>query len=158
MPVNTVDEARLFIERWFNDRGYDNSATSISENLEFQFNGVSDTGIGFTIIKPAKLPRAIVVATRIKAIQFHVDMLKSLSGEDLENFLWELKRGLLLTPPNFRFDNPAIPTTMDFTKEISFDELTEGRLHDAVDQTIRCILYTAWLFNYKLGSPQNNDE
>lgn len=158
MPVNTVDEARVFIEKWFNDRGYNNNATSVSEDLEFQFNGISDSGIGFTIIKPIRLPRVVVVATRIKAIQFHIDKLKLLSGEDLENFLWDLKRGLLFVSPNFRFDNPAIPTTMDFTKEISFDELTEGKLHDAVDQTIRCILFTAWLFNRKLGSPVNNDE
>ena len=136
MPVNTVDEARIFIERWFKDRGYENSATSVSENLEFQFSGVSDLGIGFTIIKPTRLPRAVVVAARIAAVQFHIDALKSLNDDELEDFLWELKKGLLLASPNFRFDNPTIPTTMDFTKEISFDELTEGRLHDALDMSL----------------------
>jgi len=158
MPVNTAEEARLFINKWFNDRGYENKSTSNHENVEFQFSGVSDSGIGFTVIKTKRLPRVVVVATRITAIQFHIDALKSLSNEDLEAFLWELKRDLLMVSPNFRFDNPVIPSTMDFTKEISFDELTEGKLHDAVDQTIRCILYVAWMFNHKLGSPTNDDE
>jgi hypothetical protein len=158
MPVKNIEKARTLIERWLNDRGYIVDATSPSENLEFQFSSSSNSGIGFAIIHPKNLKRVVIVATRITVDPFHVDALKSLEHESRSEFLWELQQSLLFFPPAFRIDNPSMPTSIDFTKEISFDELTEGKLHDAVDQTIRCVLYTAWLFNKKLGIPSVNTQ
>ena len=37
-------------------------------------------------------------------------------------------------------------------KEISFDELTEGRLIEAMDQTCRGVIMTVWIFLNELGA------
>lgn len=156
MQDKTIEEVRTLIERWIKDRGYVVNTAPSSESFEFQFNGSSHLGIGFAIIQPKDLKRVVIVATRIMVDQFHIDALKSLENDSRSEFLWELQMGLIFVPPTFKIDNPSIPTSIDFTKEISFDELTEGKLHEALDQTIRCVLYTAWLFNKKFGTPSVN--
>jgi hypothetical protein len=154
MPVETIDDAKKLVERWVNDRGYPISAIPTSDDYSFQFGRISNLGIGFVVVQPKNIKRVVVVATRVAFDQFHIKALENASDHD--EFLWNLKKELVFVSPAFSFDNPKTPTAIEFSKEISFDELTEGRLHEAVDLTVRCVLWVAWLFNEKFGSSEES--
>jgi len=68
----------------------------------------------------------------------------------------ELKKGTHDHPPAFLFrptgGPEVIPESIQFMKEISFDELTEGRLIEAMDQTCRGVIMTVWIFLNELGA------
>jgi hypothetical protein len=154
MPVETIEAAKELVEKWVSDRGYPISAIPASDDYSFQFGRISNLGIGFAVVQPKSIKRAVVVATRVALDPFHIKALES--ADDREDFLWSLKERLVFVLPAFSFDNPNVPTSIEFSKEISFDELTEGRLQDVVDQTIRCVLWVSWVFVRKFGRSEES--
>jgi len=154
MPIETIEAAKELVERWVNDRGYPISAIPASDDYSFQFGRISNLGIGFVVVQPKNIKRVVVVATRVAFDPFHLKALESASDRD--DFLWNLKERLVFVSPAFSFDNPKTPTVIEFSKEISFDELTEGRLQEAVDLTVRCVLWVSWLFIQRFGSSEES--
>jgi hypothetical protein len=149
MPVETIIAAKEFIEKWVNDRGYPMTDVPHSDDYSFQFGSISAIGIGFVIVQPKTLKRVVVVATHVEFSPFHLEALES--APDRADFLWKLREHLVSASPAFSFNDPKNPTGIEFSREISFDELTEGRLQDAVDQTVRCVLWVSWLFLHRFG-------
>jgi hypothetical protein len=50
------------------------------------------------------------------------------------------------------------PQKMQFAKEISFDELTEGRLNEALDAVCRSTIWTIWTMIRKFGMPPEAEQ
>ncbi|MDP0941403.1 DUF2299 family protein, partial [Klebsiella quasipneumoniae] len=85
------------------------------------------------IIQPAGLERSLILVSKIEIHPQHLEKLQSMSSVERDEFLWNLKRDLMFAPPVFQthpLEDPDHPTAIEFIKEISFDELTEGRLID----------------------------
>ncbi|AET65317.1 hypothetical protein Mhar_1961 [Methanothrix harundinacea 6Ac] len=149
MPVETIEEARTLIHNWMADRGY-----FIKEGdfigYRFEFIGKFGNDTHFSIIQPESLPRAVVVVSNVSVSAAHYDALSSMELKDREEFIWDLKREFIFLPSSFTFDPSfeqlGIPKSIQFSKEISYDELTEGRLHEAVDYNSRCVLWVIWVF------------
>ena len=158
MPVETLDDAKALIETWVNDRGFPISTIPVSDKFNFQFGGISSLGIGFAIIQPKDLKRAIAVVTRIEFDPVHIKVLESLDQNDRDEFLWNLKKDLLFNPPAFFFSDPNHPKFIEFLMHVSFDEITEGRLQNAMDQTVRSVLFVAWSLSRRFGVPKGEEK
>jgi len=158
MPVKTIEEAKILTEGWARDRGFlsekpkpDNE--DAIKQFNFKYDGETQTGVNFSLIQPKDLNRAVVAISRIEIAPIHLKLLDSLASDELDNFLWDVRKELAFAPASFMF----LPLdgkleSIQFTKEISFDELTEGRLSDAVDSLIRCTLVVVWLFRKAFGT------
>lgn len=154
MPVKTTEEAKNLINRWLISRGL-TPKEAVYTNATFQIESKTPTGIGFAIIQPVNLSRSVFVTTKVDVDPMHSKALKLMSPEERIGFVWKLKRELLAIPPGFLCQptgGPEVaPESIQFMKEISFDELTEGRLIEAMDQTCRGVILTAWMFLEKFG-------
>jgi hypothetical protein len=88
-------------------------------------------------------------------ILFGKEQLENLSEEKRNNFLNGLGKKLLFVSPSCtpgpKLENPE---WILFIKEISYDELTEGRLIDAVDQVSRAVIFASSLIIDELGEPK----
>lgn len=154
MPVRTSDEAKAMIEEWLISRAL--PAKDVNrEGTTFQIESRTETNIAFAIMKPERFQRSVFVATKIEVHAEHFKALCSMNLKEQNGFLWELKKELLVLPPTFMFqsksDQYSVPESIQFTKEISFDELTEGRLVDAMDQTCRGVILVTWIFLKTFG-------
>ncbi|MDQ1281620.1 MAG: hypothetical protein QG670_2885 [Thermoproteota archaeon] len=154
MPIETIEDAERFIKRWMNDRGYLMGELS-PDGITFQLNGKFDTGVAFSIVHPKTLKRAFIVVAQIDIHPSHMKALKDMNPEDLNRFLGSLKRDLFFTIPTFTFipHGASIPNAVQFNKQISFDELTEGKLYNNVEYTCRCVLWVAMALTGKFGQP-----
>ncbi len=153
-PIETVEDAKAFIARWMTDSGYFTDELNPA-GITFQMNGKFETGITFSIVRPENLTRAVIVVAQIDILPSHMKALKSMSPEDLGKFLWGLRRDLFFVIPTFTFLplGSDIPSAIQFSKRISFDELTEGKLYSTVEYTCRCILWVALVLTGKFGQP-----
>ncbi len=145
MSVGTVDEAKQLIENWMKDRGLSvppqQETDESNEELNFNYTGKTETGLGFLIVQPKHVPRTVIMVSRVDIAKSHVDALGSMKTRKFEDFIWELKKELVLDSTSFQILPPrGIPQSIQLSREISFDELTEGRLADAlvVSQRLLC--------------------
>ena len=154
MPVKTSKEAKRLIEKWMISRGLPANEANCEDTV-FQIDSKTPIDIAFAVIQPSKLPRSVFVITKIEVHPAHLEVLKSMSSEKRIEFMWELKKELVTIPPAFLCQPTGgpevVPESIQFMKEISFDELTEGRLIDAMDQTCRGVILTAWMFSKAFG-------
>jgi hypothetical protein len=160
MPVETPEDAKSLIRGWITDRAFFDNASNIEvdpvpKGLLFQFNGKAPTTVPYTIIQPDILKRTIVVLANVKITQPRIDSLNSMKKEDRDKFLWNLQKDLIFAPPSFSFDpsfdKTGIPEGIQFVKEVSYDELTEGKLAEAADYVCRCVLWVIWVFQKEFG-------
>jgi hypothetical protein len=153
MSVGNVDEAKKVVNEWMKDRGFLRSEIS-NERAHFGYEGETDTGIRFSVIQPKDAARVLIVISKLDIHPQHLEKLNSMTPVERAEFLWNLKRDLIFAPPVFQihpFEDPDNPTAIEFIKEISFDELTEGRLMEAMDNVHRCVLWVIWTLNKFLG-------
>ena len=127
---------------------------SKSDEVEFQFTGKTETQVSFIITQVKKLPNALVVISNLEFIPIHFNALTKLSPKDKDDFLWSLKKELIFAPATFNMiPDGRNPKSIQFAKEIAFDELSEGRLHEALDAVCRSTIWTAWTIVRKFGEP-----
>lgn len=145
MPVDTMDEARKLVEKWMDGR-YLKKDFPFSDMDNFSYASETALGIGFSIHQPKNHADFVVVRARILFDPDHIEKIRSLAAKDRDDFLWSLKEKLLFWPPHFEFelDDTNLPKAIKFFSEISFDELTIGKLQDAINQITRCLLWVAW--------------
>ena len=161
MPVRTTEEAQTLIRNWITDRGFFDKESKIIEadpapkGFLFQFYGKAPTTIPYNIIQPDLFNRTILILANVRITQPRIDSLKSMKKEDRDDFLWNLQKDIMFAPPTFTFDSSyektGIPEGIQFTKEISYDELTEGKLAESVDYVCRCVLWVIWAFQKEFG-------
>lgn len=96
--------------------------------------------------------RVVGVTTKIL---FDQQQLNDLGPEKCDKFFKNLGKSLLFVNPTFT-PGPKLetPEWLLFIKEISYDELTEGRLIDAVDQVCRAVIFASSLIIDELGEPK----
>lgn len=158
MPVKTTGQAKKLIQGWMNDRGFfDSTATPSTTPDEFIFilGGKSPKEIPFMILQPKKLRKTIVVLANVVLGKEHFDAFNAMSAEDRDEVLWDLQKDIIFAPALYSF-NPEFKENgtfkgVQFTKEISYDELTIGKLGDAVIDVTRGVLWVIWTFRKKFG-------
>ena len=155
MPVNNIEEAKSLVERWMVNR-YPKKDVPSSDQDNFMYASETALGISFIIHQPKTHTDTVVIRSRIVFDPDHIKEIGSLGTKDRDDFLWNLKEKLLFWPPHFEFelDKQSIPTAIKFYVEISFDEITIGKLQDAINQMTRCLLWVAWSFAHRFGVQQ----
>jgi hypothetical protein len=154
MPIETIEDAEKFIKRWMDDSGYLVGELR-PDGITFQLNGKFNTGVAFSIIHPEKLARAFTIVAQIDIHPSHIKAIESMGDEEINKLLWGLRRDLFFTIPTFSFipRGVRIPKAIQFNKQISLDELTEGKLYNNVEYTCRCVLWVAMVLTGRFGQP-----
>jgi hypothetical protein len=157
MPEN-IDEVKRKVDEWMKGRGIFIREIE-SDETHFQFEGRTETKIGITIAQPKKLHKSVVVISKLELHPKHLETLSRLNPKKKAEFIWDLKRDLIFAPATFIMEQSGEDLkSIQFTKEISFDELTEGRLIEAVDNVCRPLIWTAWVFVRRFGQPEEIHE
>lgn len=153
MPIETAAEAKEKVRAWMEGRSIFIKETEADE-VDFQLDGRTDTQIPLAIVLPKNLPKSVLVITKIKLHEMHANALNQLDPQEKADFIWNLKKDLIFAPATFTMEPSGTNLKeIQFTKEISFDELTDGRLINAMDSVCRCFIWTAWVFIKKFGTP-----
>jgi len=138
------------IRDWMSDRRIYINDEIHHKDVTFQLNGVNSLGIGFSVIQPISLKRTVVVISRID-IKARFDALKNMPAVERDEFIFNLKRDLIFQSPDFTFDQP-VPKSIQFSKEIMFDELTEGQIREVLERIARSVLWVAWYMDNRFGA------
>jgi hypothetical protein len=157
MSVNTPEEAKEFVRRWMVDRGVFRSDISDKnkDTVHFSYEGTCNTGVNFSIQQPTDMTRVVGVTTRLLFDPHHLKVLVDFGQQRRNDFLKKLSGRLLFARPSFVFGpKPESPEWIFFLKEISYDELTEGRLIEAVDQISRAVIWASSIIVGELGEPK----
>jgi hypothetical protein len=154
MPVKTSEEARRLISEWLTSRSFPINEVEHKGTI-FQIESQTPSNIAFAMTQPESYRRSVFVITRVNIHEAHLKAFCSMDSKTHAEFIWELKNRLVILPPSFMFQSKSdpenIPEAIQFMKEISFDELTEGRLIEAMEQTCRGIVLVTWTFQKAFG-------
>lgn len=159
MVVGNTEEAKSLAQRWLKDaEGYSGQIVDPSPpNLRFLFIGKGHAEIPFLIAQSTTSERSIAVIVNVNISESSQKGLSEMCEKDREEFLWGLKKEIVFAPANFAFDpefeKTGIPKAVQFSKDIYFDDLSEGRLAELVDYTIRSALWLIWTFGRRFGPP-----
>ena len=153
MPVKTPEEAKEFVKTWMVDRKVF-KRDSLSETVHFQYEGTCVTGVNFSIQHPKDMVRVVGITVKMLIDPNHIKIIDKSGPRKREKFYRNLSDRLIFVPPAFQL-GPTLehPEWLFFVKEISYDELTEGRLMDAVDQLSRTVIFVSSIFIDKFGEP-----
>jgi hypothetical protein len=158
MAVENTEKAKELIQTWMNDRGFFDPMLSpdpTPKEYHFIVGGKAANGIPFSILQPRELKRTVVVIANVTLSEEHFDAFKSLKIEDRDNLLWDIQKEIILASPSYSF-NPEYNVDgtfkgIQFIKEISYDELTEGKIGDAVSDVTKCVIWVIWTFKRAFG-------
>lgn len=158
IEIKAVDQAKSLAQTWMQEGGFfSKEILPCPDDLNFILEGVAPTGIPFLIIQPKQLKSAVVVIANVRITDSSFTSLSALKSDERDEFLWNLKRELMFAPPTFVFDptfeETGIPKAIQFSKEVYYDELTEGRIAEAVNYATRSALWVVWTFRRKFGAP-----
>lgn len=158
LEITSVDQAKSTAYNWMKNHGHDPSEIlPCPGDLSFMLQGKASNGMPFLVIQPKELERAVVAIANVRVTESSFAALKAMSEFERDEFLWNLKRELIFAPPSFSFDpsyeETGIPKGVQFSREVYYDELTEGRLAEAVNYAIRSALWFIWTFRRKFGAP-----
>lgn len=124
------------------------------DDANFQFQGISGNKVSFTVTQPKGTPRSVIVVSSLDFLPTWSKAITELTLKQWDDFLWSLKGELMFAPAAFgMLPNMKEPKQIQFQKEVSFDELTEGRLFDAMDAVCRSTIWTIMTFIRKFGAP-----
>ncbi|VVB63435.1 Uncharacterised protein [uncultured archaeon] len=156
--IKTVDQAKSLAQAWMHDNGFSPSEfLPCPDDLNFMLQGTAQNGMPFLVIQQKKSERAVVAIANVRVTESSFASLSAMSKGERDAFLWDLKKELMFAPPTFSFDpsfeDTGIPKGFQFAKEVYYDELTEGRLAEAVNYAIRSALWVVWTFRRKFGAP-----
>jgi hypothetical protein len=158
MPVETPEEAAAFVKRWMNDRRLFNKE-STNDTVYFSYDGTCNTGVNISIQQPKDVVRAVGVTAKMLIPPYHLKILSVLDRLKRSEFFRNLNQNLMFIPPAFAIGpNMENPEWVFFIKEISYDELTEGRLIESVDQVSRAVLWAASILFEQFGFGESEKE
>lgn len=151
IEIKTVEQAKSLILGWMESCSL--SPMEIDpcpEDLNFMIQGKSPNNIPFLVFQPKNRERAIVALVNVTITDTSLKAINSMSETKRDEFLWNLRKELMFRPPNFAFDpdyeKTGIPKGIQFHNEVYYDELTEGKLAEAVNYTVRSALWVIWSF------------
>ena len=137
------------------DRGVFNEEVS-ADTSYFRYEGTWETGVGFSIVQPKDMLRIVGAVSNYEIERQYPKALESLNPYERQEFLWDIKQGILLVPIFSIFMPDDNPKSILFVKEISFDELTEGRLAQAADEVSRMVMWLSLVFLRRFGKPKDD--
>lgn len=156
MPPEEFKDVKEKIEVWMRARQIFIREKK-SDDTDFQFEGKTETQVGIVIAKPKKLYNSVIVISKLELHPNHLAAFGRLNSKRKEEFIWDLKRDLIFAPATFMLEQSGDNLkSIQFAKEISFDELTEGRLIEAIDNVCRPLIWTVWVFIKRFGQPENS--
>lgn len=158
MPVETLEEAKEFVKRLMVDRKvFRHDASDKNEGTaHFLFDGASEREIAFSIQQPKTLPRVVGIIARVSLDPQQIKVFANFGQRKRDRFLSSLGKNLLFVNPTFMLGpKPEALEWVMFIKEISYDELTEGRLIDGIDQVSRAVILVSSLIIDELGDPKS---
>lgn len=158
MVVESTEEAKSLAQKWMNDVGFfQKDVIPSPADLNFLLQGAGPTKIPFLVTQSSESKsKFITVVVNVNIMPSSYKSLCEMTDEAREEFIWNLKKELVFAPANFFFLNDektGIIRRAQFSKAIYFDELSEGRLAEAVDYTTRSALWLIWTFRRKFGPP-----
>ena len=146
MPVETPQEASEFVRKWMEDYTVFKSDNS-SDDAYFNYDGNVAGEFDFSIQQPKEMTRVVGVVSRMDFVPEHLEKLRAFDIDKRKKFIRDIEDHLVLMSPNFAFEPKSEnPEWILFVKEITYDELTEGRLNAAVNQICRNIIFTSSRF------------
>jgi hypothetical protein len=158
MAVENTAKAEELVQNWLDSRGfYDPAGSPDTIPNEFYFikAGKADNGIPFLVIQPKALAKTITVIANVTLGKEHFDAFIGLEPRSREEFLWNLQRDIIFAPTAYSFNQEykadGTFKGIQFTKEISYDELTRGKLASAVMDVTKCVLWVVWTFRRRFG-------
>jgi len=159
MAVGNTEEAKALAQRWLDDaEGYSGKLVDPSPaSLKFLFIGKGYGEIPFIIAQSKESKRFMDIIVNVNISESSNKYLSEMSKKDREDFLWGLKKEIIFAPANFAFDpefeKTGVPKAVQFSRRIYFEDLSEGRLEEAVNYTIRSALWLIWTFRRRFGPP-----
>lgn len=158
MSVENTNEATKLIQGWMNDRGFFDAVLSpvpIPKGFHFIIGGKATNGLPFSVLQPKGLKETVMVVANVSLSKDHFDAFNKLNAKDRDTLLWNLQKDIMFKSPTYSF-NPEFQKDgtfkgIQFTKEISYDELTKGKLGDAVIDVTRCVLWVVLTFVREFG-------
>lgn len=156
MPIKTPEDAASFVRRWMEDRKLFKKDSS-NDSVYFSYDGTCDTGVNVSIQQPKDVVRAVGVTAKMLIPPHHLKILGDLDRVKRSEFFTTLQRNLMFVSPTFTIGpTKENPEWIFFLKEISYDELTEGRLIEHVDNVSRAVIWAASILfeQFGLGEPE----
>jgi hypothetical protein len=160
MSVNDIPGAIDLIKAWMDQRGIsDGVETKPTPNgVFFQFIGKDVTGIPFVIIRPEAWKKTVLIVSEVLINDDRVKSIESMRPKDRDEFLHNLQKDITFAPAQFAFDptfdTTGIPRSIQFSKEICYDGLTQDRLNDAMRDVVRSALFVIWQIRKEFGNPK----
>ncbi|MFA6372418.1 MAG: DUF2299 family protein [Methanothrix sp.] len=156
MAIGNTKEAKSLARDWMNDAGFfQKDIVPSPANLNFLLQGEGPTKIPFLVTQSSESKtKSIAVIVNVNITESSYKSLGEMSEDARKDFIWDLKKELIFAPANFLFvddEKTGILRRAQFSKEIYFDELSEGRLAEVVDYTTRSALWLIWTFRKKFG-------
>jgi hypothetical protein len=142
-------DASRFAKEWMENRDVFIKET-ISETAYFRYEGKWENGVEFSIMQPKDMERIVGVLASC-SISFQNSKREAIDLHEREEFIMDLKETMLLHPIFAFFEPNDNPDFVLFVKEISFDELTEGRLARATDEVTRMVMWLSLKFSRRFG-------
>ncbi len=94
----------------------------------------------------------ILVASGLKLSDEHYKAVMSLSEQEREKFMWEIRFGLLFLPTEFQIiPDSKNPQLFQFTRKLYIENLTRQSLMDAIAEVHKCKLFIIWKLRQKFG-------
>ncbi|TRZ66890.1 MAG: DUF2299 domain-containing protein [Methanothrix sp.] len=157
MSVENIASAIELIKTWMTQRG-------ISEGLEtkptpggfsFHFTGKSASEMPFTIIQPEQLEKTVIIISEVRIAEEHIKSIKAMRSKDCDEFFYNLRKNIVFAPAQYAFDpdfeKTGILKSIQFSKEICYDGLTEDRLNEAVQDVVRGAIFVIWQIRKEFG-------
>lgn len=162
IEIKNVDQAKSLAQSWMQDNGFfSKEVLPCPNDLYFILEGKAPNGIPFLIIQPKQLKRAIVAIANVMITDSSFASLNALKDDERDEFLWNLQRDLMFAPPTFAFDpsfeETGIPKGIQLSIEVYYDELTEGKIAEAVNYASRSALWVIWTFRRKFDRKDGDD-
>ncbi|MHC1597530.1 MAG: DUF2299 family protein [Methermicoccaceae archaeon] len=159
MGVNTPEEASTLVRRWLVDRNC-LVGEEAGADVHFQYAARNRIGVNFVVVQPKALVRSVLVVARLTLHPEHFKALQGMEAEERHELIMDIRYKLLLSGAAFHTDPQEgdVINSLVFEVEIAYDELSEGRLIDAVERVQRSLLYVVWRLTDALGKAHNNED
>ncbi len=135
-----TNEEGIFKEEKFNDMAYFHFIVEYPEKRHVN------------IFQPKERNDSILILSGINLDEEFMKRLNKLDKKERQDFMWDLRLGLLFRDDQFRIvpDVERIQR-IQFTRPIYYDELTKGKLMNALNDNFKSFLFVMWKFQQKFG-------
>ena len=161
MSVETIEDASKFIRKWMEDREAFEGEIA-TEGSYFHYEGIGDRCC-FCIVQPKEMKRVIGVMSSPDITENYKKNLERLDPIERKKFFIDVEKELMFLPiyTTIHLENEGEdkdePTSIFLVREISFDELSEGKLNEASNIISRAVNLISLIFLKRFGEPEGEE-